>query len=95
MLFNYFIKEYCPSQIFAINDDSKSDGQSYINLGMELKSNIPPQKHWYKIKTKQHILPDSIKEKIDAKLIDNGYLEVYDCGKTLYVLENPVLSERN
>ncbi len=104
-MFNYFINKYNPNFIVYYKDNSKYNPVKYITEVMELKYAGRPSLHWYNIKTNQHILNKDLSNKRDIKklmleidnfnckefMISQGFLEVYDCGKSLYVWKKEIL----
>ena len=101
-LFNYFLKEYQPKNIISYCDNSKFDGNVYTRLNFKLKDYGKPSKHWYNIKTKQHITDNLLRQRGFDQLfktnygkgtsnrelmIQNGFVEVYDSGQSTYVYE--------
>lgn len=102
-LFSYFINHYTPTSIISYCDNSKFTGEVYGRLGFELKSYGAPSKHWYNMKTKKHITDNLLRQRgfdqlfgtsygkgtsNDQLMLDNGFVEVYDCGQSIYVWKN-------
>lgn len=102
-LFSYFIKQYNPTSIISYCDNSKFTGEVYGRLGFKLKSYGVPSKHWYNMKTKKHITDNLLRQRgfdqlfgtnygkgtsNDQLMLDNGFVEIYDCGQSIYVWEN-------
>lgn len=82
-LLDCFEIEVKPKSIMVHCDFSKEDGSLYENLGFNLKEQLPPFKHWYNHKTKDHKLQFQINESRE-KMIDEGYVEIYDCGQLVF-----------
>ena len=72
-----------PESIIACCDFSKEDGSLYESLGFVLKEQLPPFKHWYNRKTKDHKLQSQIEESRE-QMIKEGYVEIYDCGQLVF-----------
>ena len=103
-LFKYFIKQYNPKSIISYCDNSKFSGNVYLKLGMKLKTFGQPSKHWFNIFTFRHITDnllrqrgysqlhkDTIHQKGESNellMLENGYLEMYDCGQSTYTWKN-------
>lgn len=68
-LFNYFINKYNPKSIISYCDNSKFNGEIYLKLGFKLKNKGTPTKHWYNMKTKQHITDMLLRKKGFSRLI--------------------------
>lgn len=101
-LFNYFIKKYNPKNIISYCDNSKFNGEIYTKLGFYLKDFGRPSKHWYNQKTKQHFTDNLVRQRgvdqlLDTNygkgtdnnklLLENGFVEIYDCGQSTYILK--------
>ena len=103
-LFKYFIKQHNPKSIISYCDNSKFSGNVYLKLGMKLKTFGQPSKHWFNIFTFRHITDnllrqrgysqlhkDTIHQKGESNellMLENGYLEMYDCGQSTYTWKN-------
>lgn len=100
-LFSYFIEKYSPKSIISYCDLSKFTGKVYERLGFFIKRN-PPAKHWYNIKTKQHIRGSLLAlqgadrllgvsygrgTSNEEILISEGFVCIYDCGQAVYTIE--------
>lgn len=98
-LFKYFITTYNPTSIVSYCDFSKFSGDVYTALGMSLQK-TDVAKHWYCIKTHQHILDSSLNKvgfdnlfgtnygvgQSNAELMkQNGFVEIYDAGRGRFV----------
>ena len=97
-LFKYFLKNN-RGNIISYCDNSKFNGSVYTKLGFNIKSYGRPSKHWFNIRTKQHI-NNSLLLKIgfdklfntnfgkgvsnENLMIQNGFVYVYDCGQSIY-----------
>ena len=99
-LFKYFINNYNPTSIISYCDNSKFTGDVYNKLGFILKSKSNPTRHWYNIKTKQHITDNLLRQKGFDKLFNANYgkgtdnnqlmrehnfIEIYDCGQSTFI----------
>ena len=102
-LFKYFINNYKPKSIISYCDKSKFSGDIYSKLGFILKGISKPSRHWYNIKTKQHITDNLLRQRgfdqlfetnygkgtsNEELMIMHGFIEVYDCGQLTYVWNN-------
>ena len=102
-LFSYFIEKYNPKNIISYCDNSKFNGNVYKILGFKLLSYGNPSKHWYNMKTKQHITDNLLRQRGYDQLfntnygkgssnkelmIQNGFVEIYDCGQSTYIWKN-------
>lgn len=99
-LFHYFVNQYNPMSIISYCDLSKFTGSTYTKLGFKLFSESGPTKHWYNLKTQQHITDNLLRQRgydqlfhtsygkgtsNEQLMLDNGFVEVYDCGQATYV----------
>ena len=99
-LFSYFIKNYNPSSIVSYCDNSKFRGDVYYRLNFKLFNNGQPSKHWYNLKTKQHITDNLLRQRGFDQLFNMNYgkgtsneelmkqhnfVEIYDCGQSTYI----------
>ena len=99
-LFKYFIDNYKPKSIISYCDISKFSGDVYERLGFSLKSTSKPARHWYNVKTKQHITDNLLRQRgfdqlfgtnygkgtsNEMLMIEHGFVEVYDCGQSTYI----------
>lgn len=99
-LFSYFVNRYKPASIVSYCDMSKFTGSVYSKLNMNLES-IQVSKHWYSLKTKQHILDTSLnkvgfdnlfhtnygKGTSNKELMkQHGFVEIYDAGQATYTI---------
>ena len=102
-LFKYFINNYKPKSIISYCDKSKFSGDIYSKLGFILKGISKPARHWYNIKTKQHITDNLLRQRgfdqlfetnygkgtsNEELMIMHGFIEIYDCGQLTYVWNN-------
>lgn len=102
-LFKNFIKLYRPSSIISYCDLSKFDGHTYTKLGFILNNKPKPSKHWYSLKTKQHITDNLLRQRgfdqlfntnfgkgtsNEQLMLEHGFLPVYDSGQATYVWKN-------
>lgn len=101
-LFTHFLIDYNPQTIISYCDNSKFDGDVYKVLGFKLLDYGKPSKHWYNMKTKQHITDNLLRQRGFDQLfktnygkgisnrdlmIENGFVEVYDSGQSIYLFE--------
>lgn len=98
-LFKYILDKYKPESIISYCDNSKFSGNVYERLGFEHKTVSGPSKHWYNIKTKQHITDNLLRQRgfdqlfntnygkgtsNEGLMLEHGFLPVYDCGQITY-----------
>lgn len=98
-LFKYFLKNYCPASIISYCDNSKFRGDVYTSLGFELVDFGVPTRHWFNIKTGQHITDNLLRQRgfdqlfgtsygkgtsNDQLMIEHDFVEIYDCGQSVY-----------
>lgn len=98
-LFAFFLSNYSPSSVVSYCDLSKFSGDVYKKLGFTFKG-AHIGKHWYNMKTKQHITDNLLRQRgfdrlfgtsygkgtSNAELmLNHGFVEVYDCGQATYV----------
>lgn len=95
-LFTHFIKIYKPKSVISYCDNSKFNGNVYIDLGFTLNSKIQLNYYWTngkytfsRYKTQKHKLNNllknfnsSLSESINMK--NNGFVQVYDSGQLTY-----------
>lgn len=101
-LFKHFLIDYRPQTIISYCDNSKFDGDVYKVLGFKLLDYGKPSKHWYNMKTKQHITDNLLRQRGFDQLfktnygkgtsnrdlmIENGFVEIYDSGQSIYLFE--------
>lgn len=99
-LFKYFIDNYKPSSIISYCDLSKFTGEVYSKLGFTLKNISIPARHWYNMKTGQHITDNLLRQRgfdqlfgtnygkgtsNDELMLKHGFVEIYDCGQSTYI----------
>ena len=99
-LFKYFITNYNPQSIISYCDNSKFKGNIYKSLGFELKNYGVPTRHWYNIKTQQHITDNLLRQRgfdqlfgtdygkgtsNEELMILNRFVEIYDAGQSVWV----------
>lgn len=102
-LLSYFIKQFSPVSIISYCDLSKFTGRVYEKLNFKLVRKSSPSKHWYNMKTKQHITDNLLRQRgfdqlfktnygkgtsNEALMLEAGFVEVYDCGQATYVWHN-------
>jgi hypothetical protein len=99
-LFKHFVKNHKPDSVISYCDNAKFTGDVYLRLGMSLKDYGKPSKHWFNLTTGRHITDnllrqrgysqlhnDTVHEKgenNEVLMLENGYLEIYDCGQSVY-----------
>lgn len=103
-LFKYFISKYKPKSIISYCDNSKFRGDVYIKLNFNLISYGSPNKHWYNIENNIHITNNLLLQRgydqlfktnygkgtsNEELMIQNGFVEIYDCGQSSYEWINP------
>lgn len=101
-LFKHTLQNTSQTSVVSYCDYSKFNGNVYSRLGFTLKHLNPPSKHWYNMKTKQHITDNLLRQRgfdqlfktnygkgtsNEQLMLDNGFVEVYDCGQITYVCE--------
>ena len=99
-LFKYFLDKYSPKSIISYCDKSKFNGDVYSKLGFTIKGEAKPSKHWYNIKTGQHITDNLLRQRgfdqlfgtnygkgtsNEELMVEHGFVEIYDCGQSTYV----------
>lgn len=99
-LFKYFINTFKPTSIISYCDNSKFKGDVYNILGFKLKNYGSPTKHWYNIKTKQHITDNLLRQRgfdqlfgtdygkgtsNEELMLLSGFVEIYDAGQSVWV----------
>ena len=77
-LFSCFISHYCPKTIVSYCDRNKFSGQVYTKLGFTF-DNLAISCHWYNMKTKDHILDSTLRQRGFDQLLGNKY-EYYGKG---------------
>lgn len=100
-LFKYFIDNYNPESIISYCDNSKFSGEVYKKLGFELKDFGKPTCIWFNGKNKitdnllrqrgaDQLLGTNYGKGTSNKeiMIDHGFVEVYDCGQSVWVWKN-------
>lgn len=100
-LFKYFITNYQPSSIISYCDISKFSGKVYEKLGLKKIRTSGAAKHWYSLKTKEHITDNLLRQRgfdqlfktnhgkgtsNEALMLEAGFVEVYDCGQATYAI---------
>lgn len=98
-LFKNFIRIYNPQSIISYCDKNKFSGNVYQSLGFELLK-IKPSKHWYNMKTNQHITDNLLRNRgydqlfntnygkgssNEELMINNNFVEIYDAGQASYI----------
>lgn len=101
-LFEKFLNECKPNNIISYCDNSKFNGEVYKNIGFKLLDYGKPSKHWYNMKTKQHITDNLLRQRgfdqlfktnygkgtsNEQLMIQNGFVEIFDCGQSVYKYE--------
>jgi len=102
-LFKHFIDQYLPASVISYCDLSKFTGKVYEKLGFKLVRKAGPSKHWYNMKTKQHITDNLLRQRgfdqlfktdfgknsdNEELMLNHNFVEVYDCGQATYVWHN-------
>lgn len=98
-IFKYYINNYNPSSAISYCDLSKFTGSVYEKLGFKYDG-YSVGKHWYNVKTRNHITDNLLRQRgVDQLLhtnygkgtsnerlmIENGFVEIYDAGQARYV----------
>lgn len=96
-LFKYFINNYNPESIISYCDKSKFTGKVYQKLGFKLHHSTHPTQHWdngvnhytdalLRSRGADQLLGTNYGKGTDNEsiMIENGYLQVYDCGQDVY-----------
>lgn len=98
-LFKHFIDTYSPNSIISYCDLSKFDGKVYEKLGFHCIRKAKPSKHWYNLKSKQHITDNLLRQRgydqlfktnygrgtsNDVLMLESNFVEVYDCGQATF-----------
>lgn len=96
----FFIEQYQPESIISYCDLSKFSGQVYEKLGFKRTRTSGAARHWYNLKTKQHITDNLLRQRgfdqlfktehgkgtsNEALMLEAGFVEVYDCGQATYI----------
>ena len=99
-LLSFFINKYAPRSIISYCDLSKFSGDVYEKLGFKKARVSGAAKHWYSMKTGQHITDNLLRQRgfdqlfktnygkgtlNEALMLEAGFVEVYDCGQATYV----------
>ena len=102
-LFKFFITNYQPESIISYCDLSKFSGQVYEKLGFKKIRTSGAAKHWYNLKTKEHITDNLLRQRgfdqlfktnygkgtsNETLMLKAGFVEIYDCGQATYVWHN-------
>lgn len=98
-LFSYFINKYKPNTIVSYCDLSKFTGDLYSHLGFKQIRKNKASRHWYNMKTKQHITENLLRQRgfdqlfntnygkgtsNEILMLNAGFVEIYDCGQATY-----------
>lgn len=100
-IFQYINKEYSPKSIISYCDLDKFTGNAYKKLGFTYR-NERVHRHWYNPQSQLHLTEEFVKNNNISKylnihntqlnnqeiLLANGFVEIYDCGKSTYVYQN-------
>lgn len=99
-LFNHFIKEHNNCSIISYCDMSKFDGKVYEKLGFKLLKKTNPSRHFWRQKRRLHFTDNFVRQHGADRLIgtnygkgtdnvsiliENGFVEIYDCGQMVFV----------
>lgn len=102
-LFKHFTKEIDDKTIVSYCDSSKYDGSVYYRLGFSLSERNRPSRHWYNIRSKDHITDNLLRYRgfdqifgtsygkyvsNDELMREHGYVEIYDCGQMTFAYKN-------
>lgn len=100
-LFKFALANFSEKSIISYCDRSIFSGRTYVNLGFK-PLNRSISKHWYNIKTKQHILDSYLNSQGYDRIfktnygkgtsnrdlmLKSGFLEIYDCGQESYIFK--------
>lgn len=100
-LFSYFKKTCSPKSVISYCDNSKFTGDVYYKLGFTLKSYGQPSKHWYNLKTGQHITDNLLRQRgydqlfgtnygkgtsNEQLMLEHDFVEIYDCGQSTFIM---------
>lgn len=103
-LFSYFLKTYNADSVVSYCDCSKFQGNVYTKLGFSLQR-ITVSKHWFNLKTHQHITDNLLRQRGFDQLFhtqygkgtsnqelmkEAGFVEVYDAGQSTYLWEREI-----
>lgn len=98
-LWKKFLADYTPNSVISYCDNAKFSGEVYTRLGMALSNVTPPNKHWYNVKTKEHITNNLLLQKgfdnlfgtdfgkgtdNEQLMLESGWLPIYDCGQMVF-----------
>ncbi len=89
ILFQHFIEKYKANHITYKCDYSKTNGIEFQRLGFVVNKKTKPEKHWYNIKTDEHIVDNG--DENEQSLLDKGFLLVYDCGQLILEWTSPII----
>jgi len=85
-LISHLIKEHQPDDLMTYADLEWSDGHSYLKLGFESISDIPPQLFWVNPKTMErcspHRLPTGLTE---PTALEQGFVKIHNAGSRKFV----------
>lgn len=99
-LFTYFVNTYLPKSVISYCDRSKFKGDVYIKLGFNLIRSEKPSKHWFNIRTNQHITDNLLRQRgydqlfntnygkdtsNEELILSSGFLPIYDSGQDTYI----------
>lgn len=97
-LFKYFLEKYNPSSIISYCDLAKFNGDVYERLGFKLLNITQPAKRWSK--GNKMITDNLLRQRgydqlfnttygkgtsNDNLMLENGWLEIYDCGQGVFI----------
>lgn len=100
-LFKHFKTQHNPKSIISYCDNSKFTGDVYYRLSFTLKSYGRPSKHWYNLKTGQHITDNLLRQRgydqlfgtdygkgtsNEQLMLEHDFVEIYDCGQSTFVM---------
>lgn len=99
-LFKHFINTYNIKSVISYCDASKFNGDVYKRLVFEQYKSIRPSKHWYNIKTEQHITDNLLRQRgfdqlfntnygkgtsNEELMLEHDFLPIYDCGQITFI----------
>ena len=102
-LFKHFLEVSKATSVISYCDLSKFTGKVYEKLGFSLARKSAPAKHWYNMKTKQHITDNLLRQRgfdqlfktnfgkgtsNEELMLNHNFVEIYDCGQATYVWHN-------
>lgn len=98
-IFKYILNKYKLESIISYCDNSKFTGDVYERFGFEKHKYYGPSKHWYNMKTKQHVTDNLLRHRgfdqlfgtnygkgtsNEELMLEHNFLPVYDCGQSTF-----------